>query len=94
MLIKNMDGNLVVNGNSFYETLKGGSIVFNNQLETSTASRKGSNKSTSFIRPVTSSSIKGGRTQRISFNNIPTITHHQASNSDGEDDDKQVNVIK
>lgn len=96
MLIKNMDGNLVSPGNPFYETLKGQSRVFQDTLETSHASRKGTNKSTtSIIRPGTSSSYKvGSKTSRISFNNIPLITNHKANNNAQQSDDEEDKNVK
>jgi hypothetical protein len=70
LLIKNMDDKFAASGNQFYETLKSQSRVFNETLNTVTQSRRGSSKSGSTMRPMTTG-MKS--TTRIHFNNIPTI---------------------
>jgi len=101
MLIRNMDDNLVVNGNPFYETLKRNSEVFKETLEFNKKSRRGTGKTST--RPMTSLS-KYNSHKNINFANIPTIItnskNHNRSTDFGIDgaltgrlDEKEVDNI-
>ena len=84
LLIKNMDDNFAASGNQFYETLKSQSRIFNETLNTKTQSRRGSSKSGSTMRPMTTTGMKS---TRIHFNNIPTIVTNNKTDRGNENYD-------
>ena len=103
LLIKNMDENLVYKGNKFYETLtRGSSGVFTETLEERKKSKRGTSKNFN-PRPMTSSSKNFTNKSRITFANIPFITHHDESGEKNDSilagttekfDKREVNLVK